>query len=54
MKNFINLKDIPAKEYSARGISKDDIRSILKSKGYNPLKYLEDAKERNIDLTEFF
>jgi len=29
-------------------------RSILKSKGYNPLKYLEDAKERNIDLTEFF
>ena len=29
-------------------------RSILKSKGYNPLKYLEDAKERNIDLTEFY
>ena len=29
-------------------------RSILKSKGYNPLKYLEDAKERNIDLTEYY
>tara|TARA_R110000868_G_scaffold116184_3_gene309629 strand:- start:2116 stop:3081 length:966 start_codon:yes stop_codon:yes gene_type:complete len=28
--------------------------SIIKSKGYNPLKYLEAAKERNIDLTEFY
>ena len=28
--------------------------SIIKSKGYNPLKYLEEAKERNIDLTEFY
>ena len=28
--------------------------SILKSEGYNPLRYLEEAEERNIDLTEFF
>jgi nucleoside-diphosphate-sugar epimerase len=28
--------------------------SIMKSKGYNPLKYLEEAKERNIDLTKFY
>jgi len=28
--------------------------SIMKSEGYNPLKYLEEAKERNIDLTEFY
>ena len=28
--------------------------SILKSEGYNPLRYLEEAKERNIDLTENF
>ena len=28
--------------------------SIIKSKGYNPLRYLEEAKERNIDLTEFY
>jgi dTDP-glucose 4,6-dehydratase len=28
--------------------------SITKSKGYNPLKYLEEAQRRNIDLTEFY
>ena len=28
--------------------------SIVKSNGYNPLKHLEEAKERNIDLTEFY
>jgi len=28
--------------------------SIIKSKGYNPLKYLEEARNRNIDLTEFY
>ena len=28
--------------------------SIMKSKGYNPLKFLEEAKARNIDLTEFY
>lgn len=28
--------------------------SILKAEGYNPLKYLEEAKRRNIDLTEFY
>ena len=28
--------------------------SILKSEGYNPLKYLEEAVERNIDLTDYF
>ena len=28
--------------------------SIAKSKGYNPLTYLEDAKARNIDLTKFY
>ena len=28
--------------------------SIMKAEGYNPLKYLEDAKERNIDLTDFY
>jgi nucleoside-diphosphate-sugar epimerase len=29
-------------------------KSILASKGYNPLKHLEDAKNKNIDLTEFY
>jgi len=29
-------------------------KSILESEGYNPLKYLEEAKQRNIDLTSFF
>ena len=28
--------------------------SILESKGYNPLKYLEEAKERNVDLTKYY
>ena len=28
--------------------------SILSSKGYNPLRYLEDAKKRNVDLTEYY
>tara|TARA_A100001011_G_scaffold388601_1_gene468561 strand:- start:51 stop:1016 length:966 start_codon:yes stop_codon:yes gene_type:complete len=28
--------------------------SILQSEGYNPLRYLEEAKRRNIDLTEFY
>ena len=28
--------------------------SILKSEGYNPLRYLEEAEERGVDLTEFF
>ena len=28
--------------------------SIVKSNGYNPLRYLEEAKERNIDLTKFY
>jgi dTDP-glucose 4,6-dehydratase len=28
--------------------------SILKSEGYNPLEYLEEAKRRNIDLTKFY
>ena len=28
--------------------------SIIKSKNYNPLLYLEDAKERKIDLTQFY
>lgn len=28
--------------------------SILKSEGYNPLRYLEEAAARNIDLTEYF
>ena len=28
--------------------------SILKSEGYNPLQFLEEAEERNIDLTEYF
>ena len=28
--------------------------SIMKAKGYNPLRYLEEAKERNIDLTKFY
>ena len=28
--------------------------SIMISEGYNPLKYLEQAKERNIDLTEYY
>jgi len=33
---------------------KMSFESIMKSKGYNPLRYLEEAKERNIDLTEFY
>jgi|TARA_R110001592_G_C13151610_1_gene748201 dTDP-glucose 4,6-dehydratase len=33
---------------------KMSFKSIMKSKGYNPLRYLEEAKERNIDLTEFY
>ena len=28
--------------------------SILKSQGYNPLKYLEAARKRKVDLTEFY
>ena len=28
--------------------------SILESKGYNPLTYLEEAKEKKIDLTQFY
>ena len=28
--------------------------SILKSEGYNPLIYLEEAKRKNIDLTKFY
>ena len=28
--------------------------SILKSKGYNPLTYLEEAKNKNIDLTQYY
>ena len=28
--------------------------SILKAEGYNPLRYLEEAKRRNIDLTEYY
>jgi len=31
-----------------------DIQSNLGASGYNPLQYLEDAKSRNIDLTQFF
>jgi nucleoside-diphosphate-sugar epimerase len=29
-------------------------KSILNSKGYNPLVHLEEANDRKIDLTEFF
>lgn len=28
--------------------------SIMTSEGYNPLKYLEEARQKNIDLTEFY
>ena len=28
--------------------------SIIKSKGYNPLRHLEEAEERGVDLTEYF
>ena len=28
--------------------------SIVKSKGYNPLRYLEEAKQRNVDLTKYY
>ena len=28
--------------------------SIMKSEGYNPLKYLEQAKQKNIDLTQYY
>ncbi len=28
--------------------------SILKSEGYNPLRHLEEAEERGVDLTEYF
>ena len=33
---------------------KMSFESIMKAKGYNPLRYLEEAKERNIDLTKFY
>jgi hypothetical protein len=33
---------------------KMSFESILKSEGYNPLRYLEEAEEKNIDLTEYF
>lgn len=29
-------------------------KSILEAEGYNPLKHLEDAKDKDIDLTEFY
>lgn len=28
--------------------------SIMKAEGYNPLKYLEEAKNRNVDLTQYY
>jgi len=37
----------------AQGI-KMSYESILKSEGYNPLQFLEEDEERNIDLTEYF
>ena len=33
---------------------KMSFQSIIKSKGYNPLRYLEEAKEKSIDLTSFY
>ena len=33
---------------------KMSFQSIIKSKGYNPLRYLEEAKEKSIDLTTFY
>jgi len=55
------LSSAKAREYTgwsprislAKGI-RMSYESILKSEGYNPLRYLEEAAERNIDLTEYF
>ena len=33
---------------------KMSFESILKSEGYNPLKYLEEAKAKNIELVQFY
>ena len=50
---FRNVSGWSPKINMATGI-RMSFESIIKSKGYNPLKYLEEAKERNIDLTEFY
>ena len=50
---FRNVSGWSPKINMAMGI-RMSFESIIKSKGYNPLKYLEEAKERNIDLTEFY
>jgi len=40
--------------YSGLEKSWNDIRRNLGSTDYNPLRYLEDAKNRGVDLTQFF
>jgi len=52
-RKFRNVSGWSPKILLAMGI-RMSFESIVKSKGYNPLKYLEEAKERNIDLTEFY
>ena len=50
---FRNISGWSPKIDLAEGI-RMSFESIMKSKGYNPLRYLEEAKERNIDLTKFY
>ena len=41
-------------QISLRAGIKMSYESIINSKSYNPLAYLEEAEDRDIDLTEFF
>lgn len=50
---FRNVSGWTPKIDLAKGI-RMSFDSIMKSEGYNPLKYLEEAQERNIDLTEYY
>jgi nucleoside-diphosphate-sugar epimerase len=50
---FRNISGWSPKIDLAEGI-KMSFESIMKSKGYNPLRYLEEAKAKNIDLTKFY
>lgn len=50
---FRTCSDWTPKIDLATGI-KMSFESIMKSEGYNPLKYLEEAKKKNIELTQFY
>jgi len=52
-KNFRSISGWTPNISLGEGI-KMTFESILKAEGYNPLKYLEEAKRKNIDLTEYY